>query len=187
MDEKFKYTSGQYAKLLGISKEALRSRRRRRELEGEYIIKNNVCLYREPASLHNKKPGGHRSSPLTTRSVVRQRRRGNHGSRLEKYGNNFAFKNYNELKQLRAIDKKYSEEEKQLLLKQAARNEELERQKRIKQLNQRPIKYYGGFIRGPIAPNIKHSSKWTEINPKPKDEYEKALELINDDCSKKYY
>jgi hypothetical protein len=187
MNEEFKYTSGQYAKLLGISKEALRSRRRRGELESEYIVKNNICLYREPASKHSKKPAGSSRSPLASRSVVRQRRRGNHGTRSEKYGKNFSFQNYNELKQLRAIDKKYTEEEKQLLLKQAAKNEEREKHNRIKQLQQRPTKYYGGFVRGPVTPNIKHRSDWKELYPTGKDEYDKALDEIEIDYSKKYY
>jgi hypothetical protein len=38
MEKEFKYKSGEYANKLGISKEALRSRRRRGELENEYII-----------------------------------------------------------------------------------------------------------------------------------------------------
>ncbi len=58
MEKEFKYKSGEYANKLGISKEALRSRRRRRELENEYIIQDGITLWREPASYHAKKPHG---------------------------------------------------------------------------------------------------------------------------------
>ena len=58
METEFKYKSGQYAEMLGITKEALRSRRRRGELETEYIIQNGITLWRKPASNHGKKPGG---------------------------------------------------------------------------------------------------------------------------------
>ena len=47
MEKEFKYKSGEYANKLGISKEALRSRRRRGELENEYIIKDGITLWRE--------------------------------------------------------------------------------------------------------------------------------------------
>jgi hypothetical protein len=58
MEKEFKYKSGEYANKLGISKEALRSRRRRGELENEYIIQDGITLWREPASYHAKKPHG---------------------------------------------------------------------------------------------------------------------------------
>jgi hypothetical protein len=48
MEKEFKYKSGEYAKILGITKEALRSRRRRGELENEYIIQNGITLCKEP-------------------------------------------------------------------------------------------------------------------------------------------
>jgi hypothetical protein len=45
MEKEFKYKSGEYANKLGISKEALRSRRRRGELENEYIIQRRHYPY----------------------------------------------------------------------------------------------------------------------------------------------
>ena len=44
MENEFKLKSGEYAKILGITKEALRSRRRRGELEGEYIFQNGINI-----------------------------------------------------------------------------------------------------------------------------------------------
>jgi len=174
MDNEFKYTSGQYAKMLGISKEALRSRRRRRELESEYIIKNKICLYREPASNHSKKPPGQKSSPsladcslrLVPRSVVRQRRRGKHGTSDEKYGKNYAFKKHNDLKMLAKLQRNVDPELQELLpeaIEQAKRIKEQKQKELQRELMNQRSKFYGAMYNPKFA-----TPTWNEFKEKPK-------------------
>ena len=54
MNEDYPFTSLEYAKMLGISKECLRGRRRAGKLEGEYITKGNQYYFKrvqQPLSL----------------------------------------------------------------------------------------------------------------------------------------
>jgi hypothetical protein len=173
MDNEFKYTSGQYAKMLGISKEALRSRRRRRELESEYIIKNNICLYREPASNHSKKPPGQSSLRLApnssfraSRLEVRQRRRGSHGTSDEKYGKNYAFKKHNDLKMLAKLQRNVDPELQELLpeaIEQAKRIKEQKQKELQRELMNQRSKFYGAIYNPKFA-----TPTWSEFKEKPK-------------------
>ena len=52
MENKFILTSQEFATLLGISTESLRSRRRRGEYSDLYILKNKNYLWKRPAPKH---------------------------------------------------------------------------------------------------------------------------------------
>jgi len=78
MDTVFRLTSDEYSKILGISTEALRSRRRRNQEDGNFKKVGNVFWWRSPTK---DRPiiGDHRSNdrgPRALKPVTRKRRRG---------------------------------------------------------------------------------------------------------------
>jgi hypothetical protein len=175
MEKEFKYKSGEYAKILGITKEALRSRRRRGEVENEYIIQNGITLWREPASNHAYKPHGPKTSgrgpsacnrsSITHKSVVRVKRIGVHAAGIPTKYPNQAFKQHNEIKMLAKLQRNVDSELQELL------PEGIEQAKKIKQqrqqelqrelINKRPKSY--GRIYNPKLSN----PTWDEFEPKP--------------------
>ena len=172
MKTEFKYKSGQYAKKLGISKEALRSRRRRGELENEYIVQNNITLWREPASKASKNhPAKSFSIPdtsslsLAASGVVRVKRVGVHGSGIATKYPNQAMQQHNELKMLAKLQRNLDPEIQELLpegIEQAKRIREQRQQQMQKQLQQ-PVKHYGGMLCGIQHPLKRNSSEWKTV------------------------
>ena len=163
METEFKYKSGQYAEMLGISKEALRSRRRRGELETEYIIQNGITLWRKPASNHGKKPGGQSCLKPASRSNIK--RRGVHVSGQKTNYPNYAMQQHNELKMLAKLQRNVDPELQELLpeaIEQAKRIKEQRQQELQRELiNKRPKSY--GRIYNPKLSN----PTWDEFEPKP--------------------
>ena len=170
MEKEFKYKSGEYANKLGISKEALRSRRRRGELENEYIIKDGITLWKEPASNHVKKPHGSKASgrdPISLFPVTRSKvkRIGVHAAGIPTKYPNQAFKQHNELKMLAKLQKNVDRELQELLpegIEQAKRIKEQRQQELQRELiNKRP-KSYGRMYNPKLS-----TPTWDEFEPKP--------------------
>ena len=163
METEFKYKSGQYAEMLGITKEALRSRRRRGELETEYIIQNGITLWRKPASNHGKKPGGQSCLKPASRSNIK--RRGVHVSGQKTNYPNYAMQQHNELKMLAKLQRNVDPELQELLpeaIEQAKRIKEQRQQELQRELiNKRP-KSYGRMYNPKSA-----TPTWDEFEPKP--------------------
>jgi translation initiation factor 2 beta subunit (eIF-2beta)/eIF-5 len=163
MEKEFKYKSGEYANKLGISKEALRSRRRRGELENEYIIKDGITLWREPASSHGKKPGGQSCSNPAPRSKIK--RIGVHVSGQKTNYPNYAMQQHNELKMLAKLQRNVDPELQELLpeaIEQAKRIKEQRQQELQRELiNKRP-KSYGRMYNPKLS-----TPTWDEFEPKP--------------------
>ena len=170
MEKEFKYKSGEYANKLGISKEALRSRRRRGELENEYIIKDGITLWREPASSHAYKPHGSKASgrgPCSPFPVTRSKvkRIGVHAAGIPTKYPNQAFKQHNELKMLAKLQRNVDSELQELLpegIEQAKRIRDQRQQQLQKQLQQ-PVKNYGGMLYGIQHPLKINSSEWRTV------------------------
>ena len=163
METEFKYKSGQYAEMLGITKEALRSRRRRGELETEYIIQNGITLWRKPASNHGKKPGGQSCSNPAPSSKIK--RRGVHVSGQKTNYPNYAMQQHNELKMLAKLQRNVDPELQELLpeaIEQAKRIKEQRQQELQRELiNKRP-KSYGRMYNPKLS-----TPTWDEFEPKP--------------------
>ena len=140
-DSEFILKSGTYAKMLGISKEALRSRRRRGQLEGEYINKNGIYLWRERASLYSCQPPGLSSVSKSARS------RGAHKEgRKTKYPN-YAFEKANEIKMLARLKSNIDQETQDLLPDAIEIAKQKKRERLQKQLEPTtPKRNYGGMI-----------------------------------------
>ena len=91
MQPEFIFTEAEYAKIVGISKEGVRSRRRDGKLEGEYIQKDNRYFYARPRVNQGQTVHKNRSRVI---------RRGAHKSGAKTQYPNNAFKQHNELKML---------------------------------------------------------------------------------------
>ena len=170
MEKEFKYKSGEYAKILGITKEALRSRRRRGELENEYVIKDGITLWRDPASSHAYKPHGSKTSGRNPRSpfpVTRSKvkRIGVHAAGIPTKYPNYAFQQHNELKMLAKLQRNVDSELQDLLpeaIEQAKKIKQQRQQQLQKQLQQ-PVKHYGGMLYGIQHPLKINSSEWRTV------------------------
>ena len=176
MSDEFIYKSGEYAKILGIPKETLRSRRRTGKLEGEYIFQNGITLYRRPASKA-------RSTPDGQRSLIRAKRRGVHGTGNENYGKNYHFKQHNEIKMLAKLQRNVDPEI-QELLPQAIEIAKQQKQKRILEA-QKPLevkKVYGRMLYGVTSPIVKDKTEWKTLF-----EEDSREEAPPTDYPKKYY
>ena len=92
MQDEFPFTVLEYAKMLGISKECLRGRRRSGKLEGEYTVKDNCYFYKRV------RPDQLLSTPKNPPKRVRRRGAHNHGQTVH-YPNN-AFRQHNEAKMM---------------------------------------------------------------------------------------
>ena len=91
MEKEYPLTELEYAKMLGLSKEGVRSRRRQGKLDGLFIQKDNRYFY------ERVRPNQVKTAP---KNRTRNRRRGAHKSLgVVRYPNN-AFRNHNELKML---------------------------------------------------------------------------------------
>jgi len=142
----------EYALMLGISTEALRSRRRRGELEGEYKSCDKKYWWK---SVHPKQVKEIRNNRLKVASpmsrVSRSRRRGAHSKGQETRYPNQSFKFANDLKILNRIKSEYPasviDEINPELIKLAQDSLLKKREKRLKE-TWRPAKNYGGMIRG---------------------------------------
>ena len=172
METEFKYKSGQYAKKLGISKEALRSRRRRGELENEYIVQNNITLWREPASkassnqaVNNQVQEGSAHDPKVLAARSKAKRIGVVEAGIKTNYPNHAFKQHNEIKMLARLQRNVDSEIQELLpeaIEQAKRIKEQKQQQMQKQLMQ-PVRKYGQMLRGVQYTSPKNSSSWNTV------------------------
>ena len=183
METEFKYKSGEYAKKLGITKEALRSRRRRGELETEYIIQNEITLWREPPSQPRKTIPGPCSTIHGPWSAKRARRRGVHGSGIATKYPNQAMQQHNELKMLAKLQRNLDPEIQELLpegIEQAKKLRE-QRQQRLQKELMQPVRKYGEMLRGVQYTKPKHSTGWKTVL-----EEDRKIEEENRPLKKKY-
>ena len=98
MDNQYPYTQLEYAKLLGLSKAGLISRRKAGKLEGQYIIKDKCYYYaRLRPDQVNHTPKKH---------TKRTRRRGVHAAGAATNYKNVALQNHNEMKMLLKLQRK---------------------------------------------------------------------------------
>tara|TARA_R100000781_G_scaffold6174_1_gene6541 strand:- start:159 stop:662 length:504 start_codon:yes stop_codon:yes gene_type:complete len=141
MSDEYPLTQHEYAKILGITKEALRSRRRAGKLEGQYILKSNQYFYKR------LRPNQHKTMP---KNHTRTRRRGVHLNGGKTKYTSTALKQHNEAKMLAKLKYKVDDETLEFL---AAGIEEAKKKKeeRIRETqrsmtNIRPTKNYGSGI-----------------------------------------
>jgi hypothetical protein len=150
--EGYYLSTPEFALMLNISTEALRSRRRRFELEGQYKSCGKKYWWK---SVRPNQVKAIRNSRLKVASSVsrvpRSRRRGVHSAGQETRYTNQSFKYANELKMLNRIKSEVPEsvinEINPEVVKVAQDNLLKRREKQLKE-SLRPAKNYGGPIRG---------------------------------------
>ena len=142
MEDHYPYTQLEYAKLLGLSKAGLISRRKTGKLEGQYIVKDKCYYY---ARL---RPDQVKHTPKT---YTKPRRRGAHNSGSALHYPNQAFKEHNEVKMLAKIRSNLDQETLDLI-PEAVEIAKQKRQDRIKEtiksVNQ-PTKQYSTGLYNP--------------------------------------
>lgn len=107
MDDEFILTQTEYAKILGVSRECLRTRRRTGKLEGEYKVINGQYFYKRV------RPNIENTTPK--KPPVKTRRRGQHYRSLvtgetTNYPN-YKMQQHNELKMMTALKSSLSQDE----------------------------------------------------------------------------
>ena len=150
--EGYYLSTPEFALMLGISTEALRSRRRRFELEGQYKSCGKKYWWKSVRPNQVKAIRNNRLKVASSVSrVPRFRRRGAHSTGQETRYPNQSFKYANELKMLNRIKSEVPEsvinEINPEVIKVAQANLLKRREKQHKEI-WRPSKNYGGMIRG---------------------------------------
>ena len=150
--EGYYLSTPEYALMLGCSTEALRSRRRRFELEGQYKSCGKKYWWKSVRPGQVKAIRNNRLKVASSVShVPRSRRRGVHSTGQETWYPNQSFKYANELKMLNRIKSEVPEsvinEINPEVIKVAQDNLLKKREKQLKE-SLRPAKNYGGPIRG---------------------------------------
>ena len=150
--EGYYLSTPEFALMLGCSTEALRSRRRRGELEGQYKSDGKKYWWKSLRPITVKKIRNSRLKVASSVSrISRKRRRGAHRNFQETKYPNHAFEQHNEIKLLASLKQTLPKGVIDEITPEAvkvARDNLLK--KREKQLNEiyRPQKNYGGPIRG---------------------------------------
>ena len=147
MSDDYPLTQAEYTKILGITKEGLRSRRRSGKLEGQYTLKSNQYFYKRV------RPNQHLTTP---KKHTRIRRRGVHANGEETKYTSKALQQHNELKMLARLKYKLDDET-LALLPEAINRCKVMKEERITEAarpatDTRQFKNYGTGIR-----NCKHS------------------------------
>ena len=165
MNDEFILTQTEYAKIIGVSRECLRTRRRTGKLEGEYKVINGCYFFKRP------RPNIENTTPK--KPPMKQRRRGQHYRSLvsDESTNypNWKMQQHNEIKMMTALKSSVSREELDLIpvaihqIKEQRKkelqriNEERERSKQIYKKN--TLLSYGRGIY-----NCKtQQPKWTDM------------------------
>ena len=148
----FYISTPEYALMLGCSTEALRSRRRRGELEGQYKSDGIKYWWKSVRPDQVKEIRNNRLKAASSVSRVRRkRRRGAHRNFQETKYPNHAFEQHNEIKLLASLKetlpKSVIDEITPEVVKVAQNNLGKKREKQLNDLY-RPQKNYGGPIRG---------------------------------------
>mgnify|MGYP001161038694 FL=1 len=179
--EDYTLTRSEFAKKLGITRNALKQRMRRGKHMGDYVLRNGDYLFRNPVQpsegervIKGQYPGNQVpiKQVLIHKAVRKRVNRGNHHK--AKYPNQ-AFKEHNERKMLAKINETDPD-----FLNQYTELKKLHREKKQQELRQTqrkqitPFKNYGGFIRNPGHTNIE--TEWKPLVAPVKDEYDRYLE-----------
>lgn len=173
----YNLTRPQFAKTVGKSIGAIKQAMRRGKYSNCYIYKDGQYYFRAEESIRvNHDPVPPKVYPKVNR--------GNHhkGNYQNIRGNNGEkFREYNKLKKLIALQRDIPEDVAEKYIKRVdleMQKDHLDNQKRIINADRKmnSTKNYGGPVRlQPRSNYVTWSTNWTEINPKPKDEYEIAL------------
>ena len=103
---------------------------------------------------------------------VPTKRKINRGNHEKAHYPNEAFRQHNEIKKLISLQKKVDPIVAEEYVSGFDKWQQQQRQKVQRDISMSIPKNYGGMITGPQRVYVKHSTKWTELEPKKKDEYD---------------
>ena len=142
MEGDYIFTEAEYAKVVGLTKEGVRSRRRSGKLEGQYLLKDNKYVYARPRPNHVK---------TTPKNRTKEKRRGAHKSLSSLQYPNAAFKEHNEVKMLAKLKSNLDQETLDLIPEavEIAKQKKQERVKETLQSVNKPKKTYSSGLYDP--------------------------------------
>jgi len=159
MATEYPLTELEYATILGLSKEGVRSRRRAGKLDGKFIQKDNQYFY------ERVRPNQVKTAP---KNHSRIRRRGAHSSGSSLQYTNTAFRNHNEVKMLLKLQKRIDPAIIDLVphaIEKIRQEKEEAKQRSVNRVPRSGVKNYGTGIRqaGSMGFN------WKPINAEPEE------------------
>ena len=184
-DTEYTLTRGAFAKSIGKPLDTVKKAMQRGHYRDQYVVRNGQYFFRPEKGVRENQVNTQGNFVPTKRKI----NRGNHHN--ANYPNE-AFRKHNELKMLLKIKRNVPDEVAQEFLTEFDKQVDQQNKKIQRDIIKSLPRNYGGMIRGPqpvYGRIIDVETKWTVIFPKPKNEYDKAMEeaKYNVDYSKKYY
>ena len=178
MDLKYKFSAKEYSTLCGITPSALRKRRLSGKLEGQFIKKGSEYFY---SSQEADRPIKDKFTVHVSRSKHRRRHVPEASTMYHKARNGHQLKALNDLRQLTRINKSLNESQIAEITDDIIEVAKQRRRERIAQQEQEAQRNltktnYGGFINCNKRGIKDFQTTWRELNPKPRDEYDVAME-----------
>ena len=181
-DSQFRLTRSAFAKTIGKTIGSVKQAMRRGNYRDQYVVRNGQYFFRPQEALRENH-GRYMGTPAVNKRKI------NRGNHEKAHYPNEAFRQHNEIKKLISLQKKVDPIVAEEYVSGFDTWKQQEQQKVQRHVSKSIPKNYGGMITGPQRVYVKHSTKWTALEPKIKDEYDQAMEEAKDnfDWSKKYY
>jgi len=164
-DSDYTLTRGAFAKSIGKSIGSVKQAMRRGNYRDQYVVRNGQYFFRPVEGLRENH-GSNLGTPVPTKRKI------NRGNHEKAHYPNEAFRQHNEIKKLISLQKKVDPIVAEEYVSGFDKWQQQQRQKVQRDISMSIPKHYGGMITGPQTVYVKHSTKWTELEPKKKDEYD---------------
>ena len=179
-DSQFRLTRSAFAKTIGKTIGSVKQAMRRGNYKDQYVVRNGKYFFRPQEALRENQDHNP-DTPVTTKRKI------NRGNHEKAHYPNEAFRAHNELKKLISLQKKVSPEVANEYVIGFDQWKEEHNQKIQRHVSKSIPKNYGGMITGPQRVYVKHSTKWTALEPKAKDEYDEYESEKKKDTWGPYY
>ena len=112
IDDEYKFSRPEYAKLLGITTNALRMKMRKGGFGEEYVVKNGNYVFKRPSAIKEKRPGGNIDpyQQIKEKNYTYKKAPVKRGGHFENNYTSDALRKHNELKIYNKITKNVGQE-----------------------------------------------------------------------------
>tara|TARA_B110000259_G_scaffold154759_1_gene175522 strand:- start:113 stop:658 length:546 start_codon:yes stop_codon:yes gene_type:complete len=179
-DNEYTLTRSAFAKSIGKSLGSVKQAMRRGNYRDQYVVRNGQYFFRPVEGLRENH-GPDLGTPVPTKRKI------NRGNHEKAHYPNEAFRQHNEIKKLISLQKKVDPIVAEEYVSGFDKWQQQQRQKVQRDISMSIPKNYGGMITGPQTVYVKHSTKWTELEPKKKDEYDEYETKNKKDSWGPYY
>ena len=179
-DSDYTLTRSTFAKSIGKSIGSVKQAMRRGNYRDQYVVRNGQYFFRPVEGLRENQ-GQNLGTPVPTKRKI------NRGNHEKAHYPNEAFRQHNEIKKLISLQKKVDPIVAEEYVSGFDKWQQQQRQKVQRDISMSIPKNYGGMIRGPQTVYVKNSTKWTELEPKKKDEYDEYETKKKKDTWGPYY